>query len=277
MAVAADLEVDHLFQTTVDYAATDEPLIVEELTRTFRGKLPIWLDLDGGHSPLLWRRRRYRRILAGATVVTVATRGCWEEVRESTHRVHLVPDPLAGDPPAEPPDSLLPPALGFAGETGKWFLPHIPVELAEQRRDWQVYLAGEAARLPVFQAAERNLPNLHLAPEANSDFWRRLQVAVLPFAVDHSNENWLPGACLQAWVHSVPAVATPLAEVARLDAPTLFATDTTAFIRQTQLLLDEPQNAARQATAARGFVLREHDPATVAERLRRALTGATVG
>lgn len=273
LAALAGLEVDRHFQTAIDYAATDQPALVAKLVRTFRGKLPVWLDLNGRQSPLLWHRRPYRRAVAQAGLVTVATRGAWEELREVNDRVHLIPDPVTCEPePGTPPAALLSPAIGYAGGASEWFLPQILVDLADQRRDWQVFIAGETAHLPLFQAAAKNRPNFHLAPNAGPEFWRRLQVAVLPFTVDRFNENWLPDEYLQAWVHNVPVVGTPLLEVARLDAPVLFATDPTGFIRQTQLLLDDPQQAGQRAAGARNFVAREHDSDIVANRLRLALT-----
>jgi glycosyltransferase involved in cell wall biosynthesis len=260
----------------VDLAVTDDPLTAGELAPGFAGRLPIWLDLDGDPDTLAVLKRRARRALGRADLVTVATRGLWELVREIHHNVVLIPEPIAAPArPAAGVEPLLRPAVGYLGRGGPWMRLELLSQVAATRRELQVYLAGECAAEPVVATAAARLPNLHRLAEAEASLWRRLSVAAFAYRTGRVTETWLPTALLAALAAGVPIVATPLLELGRLPTPALFATTAAGFAGQVDVWLADPETAAEKTAAGRAFIAAEHAPEVVAAALRDAL--ATTG
>ena len=257
---------------SIDLAATDDPLMAAELASGFVGKLPVWLDLDGDPATLARLNRAARRAIARADVVTVATRGLWEMVRETTLHVFLVPEPVP-TPPAPPPGTtpLLRPAIGWYGIDDSHLRLDLLIEIALAARDHQIYFGGPAAAAVDKAAATDDLPNFHLLPEADATLWRRLSIAVFPFPVGKETETWLPTGLLAALASGTPVVSTPLLEPARLDAPIAFAVDGGGFAARVAEILADPEQTALRAKQGREFIAREHAPQAVAARLCRAL------
>ncbi|MDP8222124.1 MAG: glycosyltransferase [Candidatus Lernaella stagnicola] len=259
-------------QGAIDLAVTDDPAMVGELAAGFVGKLPLWLDLDGHPNTVLRMKSRHWRELSRATMITVATRGMWEAVREFHHDVYLVPDPVEETPPARVAElPLLRPAIGFAGEYNPWcnidFLP----EMAALRRDQQIYVAGEAGRQRRSREAAARLPNFHILAEAEAALWRRFSVAVFPYAVDKPTEYWLPYELPAALSAGALVVATPLTELARGDLPISLASRPAGFAARVAELLADAAAAAALRRRGREAAAAEHAPSVVAERLRAAM------
>ena len=273
-----ELGFDEVVQGAIDLAATDDPLVAKELVSGFVGKLPIWLDLDSDPAGPARLGRRAKKAIAAADVVTVATRGLWEIVREHRHRVFLVPDPIPPTPSPKPATMpLLRPALGYCGANSVHLQGDLLVEIAATKRDYQVYIGGPAADRPEFVAADATLPNFHRLPEADPSLWRRLSVAVFPFEVDKATETWLPHELLTALRAGAPIICTPLLEVGRTDLPVSFATSADGFIARAAELMADAEQCGARIKRGQAFIAEEHDPKQVAARLQKALAGVVRG
>jgi len=260
----------------IDLAATDDAATAADLVRDFAGKLPVWLDLDGAPTQqnAKHNRRREKAGIQAANLVTVATRGLWEEIREMTYRVVLLPDPVAPPSPVSGKATpLIGPAVGYVGAADEPWQAEMVTDLARIARKLAVHIGGAAARHPAIIKAERALPNLHLHPDAGNELWRRLRAAVFPYVVDTPTHNWLPAPLLAAWSEGVPTVTTPLGEVMRLPTPVLTATTAAGMAGQIDALLATPDEAAEDGRALQAFVETEHQPAQLAARLRETLKG----
>lgn len=256
----------------INLACTDNPAVAAELKRDLAGKVPVWLDLDAA-PPFAYSRHRLRAGIAAADLVTVGTRGLWEEVREHNYRVALVPDPVALPEPttAERPP-LVGPAVGLFDRENHVVDHQILIDLARQNRDLEMHLDGEIVKHPLLKSAERQLPNLHFAHDAGESLWRGLLAAVLPYRNDRQTLYWIPRPLLECWAVGLPAVVTPLPEVGRLEPLALFAATATGFAARIKQLLAEPEAAADLGKRAADFIAREHSLQAVARRLQSALT-----
>ena len=140
-------------------AVTDDPAHAAELRRDFVGKLPVWLDLDAAprSGETARAQRNAQRGIAGADLVTVATRGLWEKVRQSNHRVHLVPEPIVATSSSSGDTSLLvSPAIGFCGPASPFWDAELAINLATLNRSLAVHL-GEEALLDPHDPRDRDL------------------------------------------------------------------------------------------------------------------------
>ncbi len=254
----------------IDLACTDDPTTAAELHRDFTGRLPVWLDLD--LPPDTAPRGHKLDGIKLASLVTVPTRGRWDQIRHLTPRVALVPDVVEPPPPGREDDPpLVGPAIGYVGPIDERWDAAVPIALAEVERRFQIHLTAAAAARESVVLAERRLPNLHFLPDDRASWWRRMVAGVFPYQVGPQTAHWLPASLLKAWAAGVPTVCAPLPEVARLAPSALTATTPAEWARHVQLLVAEPEQASRLAQDAAAFVAREHAPAAVLARVEECL------
>ena len=248
----------------IDLACTNDPALAGDLCRDFVGKLPVWLDLETWpeFSPRrILTNRRISQGLANADLVTVPTRGLWEEVRQRNPRVYILTDPvIIQSDEKQDVLELLDPAIGFFDSTESNLDPQIIIEIALANRPWQIYIAGSVALNPALQEADRRVPNLHLLPEEGTGILSRFKVAVFPYSISRTKTYWLPQAVLQAWAVNTPTVCSPLPELNNHPDLTLFATMATGFTARIQEILAHPDQTAMQTAKAAAFIADEHSP-----------------
>ncbi len=167
--------------------------------------------------------------------------------------------------------------VGYAGG----LLPEKGVDLllracARLDTDWRLLLAGEGDQQPVLQrlagelgAGERVSFVGRIASQAMADFYRRLDVFVLP---SHSTPNWqeqFGRVLIEAMACGVPVVGSDSGEIPHVigDAGLIFPEDDVdALAGQLQRLHQEPALAIELAQSGRDRVLAHFTMQSVARR-----------
>ncbi len=179
-----------------------------------------------------------------------------------------LPPPEAFETPLRTPHA--PPRLVWIGRVAPEKRPHLLLEMAERRPDWQFVLVGAPNRQTAYGAeclrrAER-LANVTLLGTV-----RHTQMPQVYRDADLlvSTSRWegFPNVLLEAWRSGLPTLSTiDFDDVIRQYGLGGVAADVEGLLAAAERLLSDPQQYRRCAQRCRDYIRRQHDEQRILQR-----------
>jgi UDP-galactopyranose mutase len=232
---------------------------------------------------------RDRATMRWADVVFTGGRSMYESRRRQHPNIHCFPSSVDAthfrkaldDTTPEPEDQreIPRPRLGFFGVIDERADFDVLTALASSHSEWQIVMVGPFAKVSPDEVP--HFPNIHYLgqqPYASlPNYLKGWDVALIPFALNHSTRFLSPTKVLEYMAAERPIVSTPITDILQYRSALLIAEGTQAFVRACELALgaSQEQRAAwvaemRHVVAATSW---DVTAAQIETLIDRAMTG----
>jgi glycosyltransferase involved in cell wall biosynthesis len=225
--------------------------------------------------------RMDQRLVRRADLVITSAAKLRDERLPLNPNTHFVPHGVDADhfgralePGTEVPEGLrrLPhPVVGFFGLLADWVDVDLLRELAVARPSWSIALVGKVV---TDLASLRDLPNVHVLGQkpyaALPGYCRGFDVGIIPFRLNDLTLRANPLKLREYLAAGLPAVSTPLPEVARYDGLVHLANGVAPFVSAIETALRERSESATrrrvEAMRAEGWEARVAEISALIQR-----------